>query len=261
MNMRELIEQNDESAIKKAVDEGLDPNGRDETLLPWLIVALRADAFASLEGLLRAGARPEGPEGDPLSPLMVAIKMGKLAAVDLLLRHGANPNRLLPQKRTALHLATSGLQALSLVERLLAADADPKVVDEQGWTPLMKAAHEGQTQVVECLLKAGSDKTVAEPKSAKTAYDLAKAAGHNAVCEVLGPPSPAPKPAPRMAQPTLPAPTPPKPTPPPKSRRPALLEQIDSEPVKPWQAAIVIFIGLVIATLMYFKLMAMNADM
>lgn len=73
-----------------------------------------------------------------------------------------------------------------LVER----GADVNAAQEQGFTPLHAAAQNGDTDLVAVFLAAGADKD-ARLDDGRTAADVALEAGHEALAEVLGGPSPA----------------------------------------------------------------------
>ncbi len=186
--MRDFIEVDDVELVRKALKAGVDPNGRDETELPWVVVAIRSDAVGCLKLLLDSGALADGPKGETLSPLVVALKMGKHKCCELLLQRGADANRLQAKKRTVLHVA-AGLKS-SPMQALIAAGALIDAQDERGWTPLMVAASDNRSESVRALLEAGCKTDLKEIESGKTAYQLAQAAGHNEICQLLKPASP-----------------------------------------------------------------------
>jgi len=123
-----------------------------------------------------------------------------------LLRRGASPNRVDPQnKGTALHRAAGAADCGELVRRLLAAGADPNVVDAFGDTPLdgvegltsenavaaerlvaaggrckksrlIVAAERGFHRIVPALLRAGADP--AERSGGMTALEIAREKRH-----------------------------------------------------------------------------------
>jgi uncharacterized protein len=73
-----------------------------------------------------------------------------------------------------------------LVER----GADVNAAQEQGFTPLHAAAQNGDADLVAVFLAAGADKD-ARLGDGRTAADVALEAGHEALAELLGGPSPA----------------------------------------------------------------------
>lgn len=72
----------------------------------------------------------------------------------------------------------------AVVERLLAAGADPNARQQLGVTPLMGAAASGRRPLVDRLLAAGADPAAVD-ESGKTAADWARERGAAAVAEFL----------------------------------------------------------------------------
>ena len=254
MTFREQIEQNDAAGVAAAIAAGADPNGHDDTLLPWVTFATRAEAYESLRALLENGGRAEGPEGEALSPLFVAIKMGKVTAVEMLIAHGADVNRPLPQGNTALHLATHGALAPALVGRLLAAGAKVDAFDGKGHTPLMKAASEGESAVVAQLLKAGADKEAIDPNTGRIAWDLARDAGFEDVCKLLGRSSAATAPVISAAPVSSVASSEPRPSRAPTVARDGLIKTLDSTKAAQWQIYVAVAIVVIVLYLAHLKL-------
>ncbi len=73
---------------------------------------------------------------------------------------------------------------LQLIQRLLRAGIDPNQPNQQGWTPLHKAAHTGFTDAVDLLLAAGAD-LYAETKKGSTAIVLALRNNQAAAVDLL----------------------------------------------------------------------------
>jgi ankyrin repeat protein len=70
------------------------------------------------------------------------------------------------------------------VTQLLAAKANLNTVDNDGWTPLMRAAGEGHGPIVNLLLSAGADKTV-KNRDGETARDIAHEHHHYPIVRTL----------------------------------------------------------------------------
>ncbi len=102
------------------------------------------------------------PNEDGFTPLGLAAFFGQPEAVGALLESGAAVNALSQSKvsyvpsNTALHAALAGKRNPAVVERLIAAGADFEVVDSNGKIPLQVAAHSGDVENGERLLKAGA---------------------------------------------------------------------------------------------------------
>lgn len=84
----------------------------------------------------------------------IAARNGHVEVVKLLLKKGTNPNASLPEKQTALHMATE--RGDVAVIRLLLEDerCDPATVADEGDSPIVIATRAGGLVVVRLLLSA-----------------------------------------------------------------------------------------------------------
>ena len=109
--------------------------------------------------------------------LTAAVMNGKIRTVDLLLNAGASPDKKNGLNQYPLFLAIQAAKrannhtGLSVIQSLLKAGAQLNITDENGQTPLMMAAKNGQTQIMDLLISAGADKNMKD-KAGKTAADL-----------------------------------------------------------------------------------------
>uniref|UniRef100_A0A7S1E910 26S proteasome non-ATPase regulatory subunit 10 n=2 Tax=Hemiselmis andersenii TaxID=464988 RepID=A0A7S1E910_HEMAN len=99
-------------------------------------------------------------------------------------------NRRDEDARTALHWACSsksrqGQQHAECIKLLLSRGANPKTVDDGGWTPLLSASSSGNEEAVGLLLDANVDVNVFEQNSESTPLHLSSAKGHVAVARFL----------------------------------------------------------------------------
>ncbi|CAM9472190.1 unnamed protein product [Laminaria digitata] len=92
---------------------------------------------------------------DGVYPLGLATFRGRLDLVRLLLRHDAIVDTHGPDGPTALHTACVG-DHFTIVQKLLAAGADPNERDEQDHGPLHWLARRGSVQILKYLIQAGS---------------------------------------------------------------------------------------------------------
>lgn len=119
------------SAMRELIAQGVDLEAYNQWSRTWLIEAITFDHDASIQLLLDAGADPNRCDaaGDP--PLIHAIRNENLEAIDLLIAHGANP-KLIWHGRTLIQEAISSLKAIEIIDRLVAAGADPQHRDPAG---------------------------------------------------------------------------------------------------------------------------------
>jgi uncharacterized protein len=115
---------------------------------------------------------------DGFFPLGLAAFFGRSGAVRLLLERGADIEQAAANEMRvrAVH-AAAACRAAPIVRDLLAAGADPDSRQQQGYTPLMAAAHSGDLETLEVLLTSGADPSLTNDDG-HTAHDLAVAAGH-----------------------------------------------------------------------------------
>jgi ankyrin repeat protein len=99
--------------------------------------------------------------GGEFSLIDAAKANNRTEALALIDQH-ANVNTALPDGTTALHWAAHNGDA-ELAERLLKAGADAKARNQFGVTPLSEAAFTGNVPIIEDLLKAGADPDSAGP--------------------------------------------------------------------------------------------------
>jgi len=133
--------------VRALLARGIDPNTVDPNAEPVLLVAARAGWQPTVDALLAAGAKVDAknPFGD--RPIMVAALGGHLAIVKTLLRRGA-------------------------------------ALDTPGWTPLIYAATNGQTEVARYLLDVGANVNAVAPNGT-TALMMAVRGGHGATVDLL----------------------------------------------------------------------------
>lgn len=103
--------------------------------------------------------------------LHTAARYGSLELVDLLLSHGAsvNVNARNLVNETPLHNAVL-YQKRDIVDRLLAGNADPTLVDMCKWSALHYAAYNGDESLVELFLGLGVDINAADYRGRTPLY-------------------------------------------------------------------------------------------
>ena len=163
-----------EKGAKPNADQGVEVRNDASALF----FAVTADDVASATALLDAGARLNAPMkliGRVLvSPLNYATSGGGAKMVEYLISKGANPNEQDGDGISLLGWATIN-NHVDVVRALVGRGADVNHVDNFGMTPVLYAASIdfGNTAVLEALIAAGADLRVMN-KQGHLALDLAK---------------------------------------------------------------------------------------
>lgn len=152
-----------------------------------LHLAARAGNLSLLERLLALGVAvdlPEGGKTNGITPLSRAIEEQEEAAISLLLSHGANPNHPMEDTWTCV-LQAAKIGNYNIVKMLVQYGADVHTACRpEGWTALHIGCQEGHRLIVRLLLEAGWEINARDANGA-TPLQLARAAGHSAVVEIL----------------------------------------------------------------------------
>ena len=146
----DIIRSGDTHALKDLLDNGMDPNKRNDIGWTPLILAAMYHQTDILKCLLDAGANPNIKSGLEWDPLITAA------------RHGH----------------------IDIVEILISAGADINSQNFYGWTSLVTAAQHGHFDVVKTLLDAGANPKILT-KNNRTALDFAKTYKHTEIVKLL----------------------------------------------------------------------------
>lgn len=211
----------DFARVQAALEQGADPNSRDEQGTPVLSLAVSRTSTEIVRALLSKGAdihakakSPEDVNGTPVIWNAAANGTGEI--VRILLQAGADPNArgvqgFTPLMGAALLGNTATLEVLiaakvdleargdsddtalmaaanwgqyEATRLLLDAGAKINALGELKATPLMYAAQHGFDDVVALLIERGADTTIKATPSL-TALDLAKQNGHETTVRLL----------------------------------------------------------------------------
>ena len=179
--MIRAVDSANEVQVKRFLDQGANPNARDERGEPALIYALHNERFEAADVLARwPGTDIEAENKEGQTALMVAAYQGRLALCQALLARGAEVSH---SGWTALHFAASSGQ-LSVAQLLIEHSAYVDALSPNGTTPLMMAARHKDQPVSDYLLEQGADPT---PKNGAglSAADFARKAGDEALARSL----------------------------------------------------------------------------
>lgn len=122
---------------------------------------------------------------DGFYPLGLAAFFGHPETVRLLLARGADVSQVArnPMRVQPLHAAVAG-RSFAAVRLLVDAGAPVDGKQQNGWTPLQAAVHQGNLEMTRLLLAHGADPKLQNDEE-KSAIGLAAEANHAAILKVL----------------------------------------------------------------------------
>ncbi len=173
-----------EEEAEKAAEQAANPKTQysDDAFLK----AAREGRIEIVSAALESGTDVNTTDLDGRAALQLAAFDGHTHVVKKLLQAGAEVNHVDSFGRSALMFASTGPYA-DTVRALLGAGAsvNDRDTSPDGFTALMFAAGEGQTEVAKLLLDASADPTLRDLKDGESARDFAAAKGFNEVIELL----------------------------------------------------------------------------
>jgi ankyrin repeat protein len=163
---------------------GADVKAEDDLGITPLALACANGSAAMARLLLAAGAEPNQPRRTGETPLMTAAFTGNLELVQTLLSHHADVNAAgTDAKQTALMWATSE-KHVDIVRALVAAGADVHAHTSGGFSALLFAARQGDSESGAVLLEAGADPND-RARDGSTALVIAVASGRDDMAILL----------------------------------------------------------------------------
>jgi len=146
--------------VQLLVEEGARLDARTEDSWTALQLAAARGTVESVRALVGAGADVDAKNKWNQTALMAAARSGDAEKVEVILGGGAVADLADSYGATALGLACGSGAPPEVLTALLAAGADLNRGDNDGVTPLMKAAERGDAALVRVLLAAGADVTL-----------------------------------------------------------------------------------------------------
>ena len=155
--LTKAVKASDVATVRTLVKSRADVNLRSGDGSTPLLWAAHNSDIEIARVLIAAGAKVDTPNNFGVTPLLAASRIGDATMMAALLKAGADPARGLPAGETPL-AAAARAGSVDGVKLLLERSVDLNAADTvQKTTPLMWAAVEGHTAVVDLLLKAGAD--------------------------------------------------------------------------------------------------------
>jgi ankyrin repeat protein len=181
--------QGNAAGVQQLLAMGAEPDVADSAgITPLMLAAAKGD-LAMLKALLDAKARVDSRNKWGQTALMMAAQAGENECVKALLAAGANSKAIDEEGNSVLAKAAGGDASPETIKLLLDAKPDLDAANNEGVTPLMRAADRGDAEKVVVLLNAGA-KTELKDKDGRRALEWAQqrsdaAGGGGRVVELL----------------------------------------------------------------------------
>lgn len=148
--------KNDEAAtFQTYLGKGMDANVKNESGVPYVVLAAKAGYNDIVRGLVNGGADVNTRDKDGRTLLHIAIDKGSSDLAFDLLRWNANVNAKYPDGRTALMGAIQS-DSPDLVRTVLDKKPDTTPKDDRGQTALSLAQKSGKPEILSLIEKAGA---------------------------------------------------------------------------------------------------------
>lgn len=142
-----------DTGIKSPVPAALGNTETSEAILS----AIQSNDTVSLKNLLDNGGNPNSKDTSGTPVLIVAALIGKTEIVSLLLKKGAKYDVKVEDGETAL-MAASANGHIDVVQELVGKGADVSLQDNEGWTAFMYAINKNHDDIADYLRKKGNVK-------------------------------------------------------------------------------------------------------
>ncbi len=129
---------------------------KTDTLIQCIIENKFKNLCKSIKGRDINGLYSSEDWEDDVTPLTAAVLCKNEEICTYLLKESADPNKPSTKGQTPLHYAALNGVPLSIVKRLLAANADPCGCQSQFYTPLQYGVDYNHEDIVKALIKAGA---------------------------------------------------------------------------------------------------------
>jgi uncharacterized protein len=162
--------------VQLLLTNGADVHARDGEQSSALHSAARSNDLAIVQRLLQAGADVHAVDQYGYTPLQRAVRAGQLANMQALHKAGSVVDAA--GSIGSAHALARSDQASEAVRQWVFAKAELELRDRAGLTPLMVAAREGMTDLVDAFLAHGADATATDLPHGNTPLMLAALHGH-----------------------------------------------------------------------------------
>ena len=178
----------DATLVARALRAGADIEARDSKQRTALLLAVTEGKLATARLLVAMGADPDAVDAQSDTPWLVTGVTGSVEMAEVLLP--VKPDLTLTNRYGGTSIIPASERGhVDYVRRIAKTDIDLDHVNRLGWTALLEAVILGDggqqhQQIVEILLKAGADKTIADSDGV-TALEHARSRGQADVVMLL----------------------------------------------------------------------------
>ncbi len=153
----EAIWNEDYAYLQRFLEEGGNPNSRDESGDTLLHASIHEGSLPLLDLLLRHGASPKVIDTFGNTPMHLATLFDEQTMIELLLEHGAEVDATSETRSWTPLMIALNENHLELAHWLIHRGANPNHVDwREGWTPLLVACDMGLREFSEQLIERGA---------------------------------------------------------------------------------------------------------
>jgi len=146
----------DREALALLLRAGANVNAADDHGVTALALACENASATTVRQLLEAGANPNAAQTNGLTPLMTAARTGNLGVVKALLSRGAHVNTATATTHETALMWAIAERHLEIVRALIETGADVGPAPQHAFSPLMRAAENGDIETAKVLLAAGA---------------------------------------------------------------------------------------------------------
>ena len=158
-------------AINVLLNAGADPNIADGEYCTCIHLAVYKGYNKDvLEAMIEHDADVNAANKDSITSLMIACQKGNIEAINVLLNAGADPNISDGKYGSCIQHAVIGGSSKEVLETIIDHGADVNAKNKHNITALMQACKRGDVEIINILLSAGADSSIADTNGATSIH-------------------------------------------------------------------------------------------
>lgn len=181
------IQQGNMPVLRSLIEKGIDPNTifwTGERPENPLVIAIRAGNLRAIRFLLKKGSDPDGLPAYYTTPLISAIEAGRAEATSELLNAGAIASSTTLEDWNSPLIAAAQNGNSRLVDTLVKMGSMIDQADREGRTPLMAAVQYGHPDCVQKLIDLGASVALRN-RAGKTAIEIVPSRNKESIKKIL----------------------------------------------------------------------------